>query len=265
MTMLDDETLSAYLHELGDSFAVPASGMADTLRRVRRGDDERDREGSVEGDRADGRPAEGEPAEGDTSDAEYGPGAVSRAASVRRMLRAHRVLAVAAALIVLLALAGGAAILGSSSPPTRTAAGPPRSRVLTPSPTRGPQQPLSTTTIPQKSSSSGTTFRAESPSAAAPATSSGTASDGAASDGAATSTGGAASTGASSLPAGRGRAVGADRTDRLPRSHRGPWRADTDDEQADVAGVGLRRFRGQLPDPVEQHEHARATVPPAAR
>ena len=45
MTMLDDETLSSLLHDLGDSFAVPASGVADTLRRVRRGDDERDEDG----------------------------------------------------------------------------------------------------------------------------------------------------------------------------------------------------------------------------
>ena len=44
MTMLDDETLSALLHELGDSFPVPPSGVADTLRRVRRGDDERNEE-----------------------------------------------------------------------------------------------------------------------------------------------------------------------------------------------------------------------------
>jgi hypothetical protein len=41
MTLLDDEVLGALLHELGDSYAVPASGIADTLRRVRRGDDER--------------------------------------------------------------------------------------------------------------------------------------------------------------------------------------------------------------------------------
>ncbi len=45
MTMLDDETLSALLHELGDSYAIPPSGMADTLRRVRRSEDERDEDG----------------------------------------------------------------------------------------------------------------------------------------------------------------------------------------------------------------------------
>jgi hypothetical protein len=32
MPLLDDEALGAFLHEVGDSFPVPASGAGDTLR-----------------------------------------------------------------------------------------------------------------------------------------------------------------------------------------------------------------------------------------
>ncbi len=58
MTMLDDEILSTLLHELGDSFALPASGVADTLRQVRRGDDERADEGRSGEGRSEGEQAD---------------------------------------------------------------------------------------------------------------------------------------------------------------------------------------------------------------
>ncbi len=115
------------------------------------------------------------------------------------MIRAHRLLAVAAALVVLLALAGGAAILGSSSPSVHTAAG---SRALhgpPPSATHGARQPSNTTTtIPQlKTAAPGTNFSAQAPSAAASGASA--TSGGATSK--ATSKAGTA-TGTSSIPAG---------------------------------------------------------------
>jgi hypothetical protein len=179
MTMLDDETLSALLHELGDSFPVPASGVADTLRRVRRGDDERD---------------EGTQADGEGTDPDFGTAEDPTHHTVRRMLRTHRVLSVAAALIVLLALAGGAAILGSASPGTRTnLASKPPNRSLTPARiSHGASPPVSTTTTPQdKSVAPGTSFSAAAPS-----------SQGLATSGGATAKEGTTGTSTSSLPAG---------------------------------------------------------------
>ncbi len=163
MTMLDDETLSALLHELGNSFPVPPSGVADTLRRVRRGDDERN---------------ESTHADGDGTDPDFGTAEDPTHHTVRRMLRTHRVLSVAAAVLVLLALAGGAAILGSASPGTRTnLASKPLNRSLTPARTsHGASPPLSTTTIPQDKNSSvapGTSFSAAAPSSQGLATSGG--------------------------------------------------------------------------------------------
>ena len=173
MTMLDDETLSALLHELGDSFPVPPSGVADTLRRVRRGDDERD-----EDVRADGDPWV----------PEFGAGDGPAPRTVKGILRTHLVLSVAAAVILLLALAGGAAILGSASHGNRVAVASRHGGPTTP-------QPLSTTTtIPQENRAAtpapGTTFSANAPSSQGLSTSSKAA------------TNGGAATGTSSLPAG---------------------------------------------------------------
>jgi Domain of unknown function (DUF4349) len=187
MTMLDDETITALLHELGDSYPVPPTGMADTLRRIRRGDEE-----GADGEQADGEGADdgwaGAGPAGDEWDQRPAP------RTIRGVLRSHRWLAVAAALILLVVLAGGAALLGDASSPTRhsLASGPPQ-RAASPSTSRhGLSQRLSTTTtIPQeKSAAPGSSFSAQAHSAAAPATS-----------GKATVSG-AAPTGTSSLPAG---------------------------------------------------------------
>ncbi len=118
MTMLDDETLSALLHELGDSFAVPPSGVADTLRRVRQSDDANDQNDAVLNGHAVTTVRE-DVGERDAEEEEL----ASR--TIRRVIRTHRWLAVAASLIVLLALAGGAVLLGTSSsaPKITTASG----------------------------------------------------------------------------------------------------------------------------------------------
>jgi len=149
MTLLDDEVLGALLHELGDSYAVPASGIADTLRRVRRGDDERSDPGPTARD--------------DTGSDGPAPHTASG------MIRSHRMLSAAAALIVLLALAGGAAVLGSTSPAPKTAVGlKPLNRALPPS-TR--HTPASSDSSAAKSSTSApaTRFGTAGPALGAPA------------------------------------------------------------------------------------------------
>jgi hypothetical protein len=100
MALLDDETLGAFLHELGDSFPVPASGSGDTLRRVHRVDDER--------------------SETPRTDGEVGPTAPRLPHRVGRTIRSHRLLSAAAGVVVLLVLGGGAALLGHRTPPPRT-------------------------------------------------------------------------------------------------------------------------------------------------
>jgi hypothetical protein len=153
MTLLDDEVLGALLHELGDSYAVPASGVADTLRRVRGADDERSDPGATD---LDGGATEG-PAP----------------RTLGGMIRSHRLLSVAASLVVLLALAGGAAVLGSTSPAPKTAVGlKPLNRAL-PSPTT--HAPGSSGSAAAKSAGStaapGTRFSAAGPALGAPASS----------------------------------------------------------------------------------------------
>jgi hypothetical protein len=105
MPLLDDETLGVLLHDLGDSFPVPPSGVSDTLRRVYRVDDEK-------------------PASSRTDD-EVGPTTEARPRRIGTMIRSHRVLSVAACIaVLLLALGGGAAVLGNRTPaPRETAAG----------------------------------------------------------------------------------------------------------------------------------------------
>jgi len=96
--LLDDQTLSDLLHELGDSFAIPPSGATDTLLRVRRGDAER---AEPEQEQTPFEPAE----------------ALASPRTIRGTIHAHRLLAVAAALVVLVAIAGGAVSLGNTAAP----------------------------------------------------------------------------------------------------------------------------------------------------
>jgi Domain of unknown function (DUF4349) len=197
MTMLDDETLSTLLHELGDSYAVPASGSADILRRVRRGDDERHDGGHGDGGgggRNDGVRDGGGGRHVDQADPDFGSGEEPSPRTVTSIIRTHRWLAVAAALIGLLVLAGAAAILGNLSSTNQTNVA---SKTLkspqTPADVRhGASPALSTTTTnPQeKRAAPGTTFSAAAPSAQGSATSS------------AAGTKGATASGTSSLPAG---------------------------------------------------------------
>jgi hypothetical protein len=172
MTMLDDEALSALLHELGDSYPIPPSGVADTLRRVRESGS-----GNESGNEAK------QDAHAPTAVGEGGVGEEVAAGSVRRMLRTHLWLSVAASLIVLLALAGGALLLGASSNAPKTAA----LKALPPTATRhAPSQ--------KSSAGAGTSFSAAAPSAT-PATAGGATAGG-------TTAGGATATGAPSLPVG---------------------------------------------------------------
>jgi hypothetical protein len=152
MTLLDDEVLGALLHELGDSYAVPPSGMADTLRRVRRGDDERSDPGPTERD--------------DTESESDGPAP----RTVRGTIRSHRMLSVAAALIVLLALAGGAAVLGSTSTAPKATVGlKPLNRALPPSTRHAPGSSGSSAGKSASSSAApGTRFGAAGPALGAP-------------------------------------------------------------------------------------------------
>lgn len=118
MTMLDDETLSALLHQVGDSFAIPPSGVADTVRRVRQSDNANDQNDAVLNGHTVTTVRE-DVGERDAEEEEL----ASR--SIRKVIRTHLWLSVAASLIVLLALAGGAFLLGTSSsaPKITTASG----------------------------------------------------------------------------------------------------------------------------------------------
>jgi hypothetical protein len=155
MTLLDDEVLGALLHELGDSYAVPASGITDTLRRVRHGDEERSDPGPTERD--------------DTASETGSDGPAPRTFS--GMIRSHRMLSAAAALIVLLALAGGATVLGRTSPAPKTALGlKPLNRALPPSTRHTPGSSGSTAAKSAGSTATpGTRFSAAGPAVGAPA------------------------------------------------------------------------------------------------
>jgi hypothetical protein len=100
---------------------VPPTGIADTLRGVRRGDDERANA------RATGRDDSEEEGQ---EDGDHGPAP----RTLGRMIRSHRLLSVAASLIVLLALTGGAVALGTTSgAPKATLGAKPLERALPPS------------------------------------------------------------------------------------------------------------------------------------
>jgi hypothetical protein len=168
VTLLNDEFLGDLLHAVGDSYAVPPTGAADTLRRLHRDDDER---------------AAPVPASFDLGERVDPP-----AGAVRRTMRSHRLLLVAASLIVLLALAGGAVLLGNNPSSTRSAsadlhsvASPPAKSPGTPKSSAGTASPGFGISAPSKG--------------AAPTPSSAHAAAG-------TTTNGTPATGATSLPAG---------------------------------------------------------------
>ena len=100
MPTLDDAFLDTVLHQVGDSFTVPSSGPSAILQRVHHDDDERAGRG-----RPTGEP--GMPGERDEAGAAT-PLPLSRARAVRRTIRAHRGLTVAASVVILLLVAGGA-------------------------------------------------------------------------------------------------------------------------------------------------------------
>jgi hypothetical protein len=155
MPLLNDESLRTLLHESGNSFAIPPSGAADTLDRVRRGDDERAAPVQTAFDLGDGD-------------------AVPAARTIRGTLRAHRVLTVAAALIILLALGGAGILWGNTAPPPRSTAG---GAVLH----GGAPQPAPRTSSGQfglKTTGTGAPYGAASVPAATPSSAAGTATSG---------------------------------------------------------------------------------------
>jgi hypothetical protein len=111
---LDDEFLGTLLHEVGDSFTVPAAGPAAILGRVHRDDDKK--AGRERGASGDGRV--GETVEGVEPGVPAPPPARTGRRTVRSTVRSHRVLAVAASVLVLLVVAGGAVVLRSGAPTT---------------------------------------------------------------------------------------------------------------------------------------------------
>jgi hypothetical protein len=118
MSLLDDEFLGTLLHETADSFAVPASGASDTLRRVHQGDDER---AKLKRSASDTLAVAVGANDGGSVDARTAAPLLPR---VGETIRSHRLLAAAACVVVVLALAGGgAALLGGTgtTPVARTA------------------------------------------------------------------------------------------------------------------------------------------------
>jgi hypothetical protein len=115
MTLLDDDMLGALLHELGDSFAVPETGISDTLRRVRHGDEERAEQRSGQGQIAFALGDQGDEVDQDT------PGPRTGFRTLKGTVLDHRLLSVAASLVVLAAIAGGALLWGATKPPARSA------------------------------------------------------------------------------------------------------------------------------------------------
>jgi hypothetical protein len=97
--LLDHDALGSLLRQAGDSFTVPESGIADTLRLVRQGDAERATRPRPDGD--PGRPAR------------TGLGRIGQAVG------SHRPLSMAAALIALAVITGGAVVWGEAPPSVR--------------------------------------------------------------------------------------------------------------------------------------------------
>ncbi len=106
MAVIDDDILGTLLREAGDSFALPPSGAAEILERVVRGDDE--------------SAAAAQQIAFDLDDTT----STSRA-SLRRTIRSHRLLAVAASVVILAGVAAIGLAVGSGSPaPKSVSAGP---------------------------------------------------------------------------------------------------------------------------------------------
>jgi hypothetical protein len=97
--LLDHDILGPLLRQAGDSFAVPETGIADTLRLVRQGDAERAKRPRPAGD--PGRPES------------------SGLRRVGRTVGSHRLLSRAAALIALAVITGGAVVWGEAPPSVR--------------------------------------------------------------------------------------------------------------------------------------------------
>jgi hypothetical protein len=104
MPLIEQEVLGPLLRQTAASFDVPETGIADTLLRVRQGDDER----------AARRRA--------IASADRSPVDDRRAPAFRRLIRSHRPLTAAAAVVVLVVVIGGVVGWGpASSPPLRSA------------------------------------------------------------------------------------------------------------------------------------------------
>jgi hypothetical protein len=99
MKLLDDHVLDSLLHEAGDSFELPPSGAGDVLARLQR-DDESAALGAT------------------VANLDPRPRRATRAA--REVVRAHRVLTVAAAVVLLAITAGAALLFGTSAPRANT-------------------------------------------------------------------------------------------------------------------------------------------------
>jgi hypothetical protein len=100
MKLLDDQMLDSLLREAGDSFELPPSGAADVVARLQRDDGESAAPGAMVAD-LDPLPRRATPA-------------------AREVVRAHRVMTVAAAVVLLAIVAGAALVFGTSTPKAKT-------------------------------------------------------------------------------------------------------------------------------------------------
>jgi hypothetical protein len=99
MPLLDHDILGPLLRQAGDSFAVPETGIADTLRLVRQGDAERATQPRAPHDL--GRPER------------------TGLRKIGQAVGSHRLLSMAAALIALAVITGGAVVWGEAPPSVR--------------------------------------------------------------------------------------------------------------------------------------------------
>jgi Domain of unknown function (DUF4349) len=99
MPLLDHDILGPLLRQAGDSFAVPETGIADTLRLVRQGDAERATQPRAPRDL--GRPER------------------TGVRKIGQAVGSHRLLSMAAALIALAVITGGAVVWGEAPPSVR--------------------------------------------------------------------------------------------------------------------------------------------------
>ncbi len=110
MAVIEDEFLSNLFHQAADSFEVPEAGIDEIIRRAR---------GFEPVPAANDE--DGNSTESLTSDAELPLEALSgsRTQNIRKVVRQHRVLSIAAAVVVVVAALGttGALLTKSSTPP----------------------------------------------------------------------------------------------------------------------------------------------------